>query len=66
MTVNLVKCALLKKAAFTAYFFNESHYIAQNKLFECYVSGPNIVFQHHESFPTYSYAWAIVFVHIFE
>ena len=43
MTVNLVKCALLKKA-FTAYFFNESYYIAQNKLDVCYVSVPNIVF----------------------
>jgi len=48
MKVNLVKCALIKKAAFTAYFFNESHYIGQNKLFVCYVSVPNIVFQHHE------------------
>ena len=44
MTFNLVKCALLKKAAFTAYFFNESPYIAQNKLDVCYVSVPNIVF----------------------
>ena len=48
MKVNLVKCALVKKAAFTAYFFNESHYIGQNKIVVCYVSVPNIVFQHHE------------------
>ena len=50
MTVNLVKCALLKKAAFTAYFSNESHYTAPNKLFVCYGSVPNIVWSTMNNF----------------
>jgi len=49
MKVNLVNCALLKKAAFSLLIsLMNLITLLKNKLVVCYVSVPNIVFQHHE------------------